>query len=271
MKRKIIIALAPVGGWGEGKNNPVSSDSIVLQVRQCAAEGAALLHLHSRDKSGKLSADTSYFDSIIDRISAEVPILIEASTGGLSLMTAQERCRPAENKKASFGSLNMGSLNFTDDVYQNSLPSIRMWIEKMRKAGVHPSLEIFDTGHLETALYLIREGILKPPYNFSFIFNCRWGMGYSYQLLNFLAARLPKQSSWGCIFAGNTDFSMHLEAAICGAHFLRVGFEDSVFIDGREAESNADLVTGLRQKLEILGFEIAALSEAKALLKAGAI
>ena len=266
MKRKIIIAVAPVGGWGTERNNPVLSDDLVRQVRQCADEGAAVLHLHSRDAKGQLSAGTSYFDSILDIISTEVPILIEASTGGLSQMTAEERCRPAENKKASFGSLNMGSLNFTDDVYQNPLPSIRLWIEKMRKAGVHPSLEIFDTGHLETALYLIREGALKPPYNFSFIFNCKWGMSYSYHLLMYLAARLPQQSNWGCIFAGNTDFTMHLEAALCGAGFLRVGFEDSIFIDGREAAGNAELVKELRLKLEILGFEIASLSEAKNIL-----
>ena len=269
MKRKIILAAAPVGGWGMGKNNPVLPEDLMVEIRECAMEGAALLHLHSRDKDGKLSADTSVLERIINEVSSNRLMLVEASTGGLSAMTDEERSRPVDIKSADFGSLNMGSLNFGDEIYRNALPSIRYWIEKMKKNGVVPSLEIFDTGHLETALALIKERVLNPPYNFSFIFNCNWGMRYSYRLLKFLESRLPEKSSWGCIFAGNTDFTMHLESAICGAAFLRTGFEDSIYIEGREAVKSSEIVRELRQKLEILGFEAAGLSEARERLISG--
>ena len=41
MNNKVIIALAPPGGWGAGRNNPVIPEDIAEDVIACAAEGAA--------------------------------------------------------------------------------------------------------------------------------------------------------------------------------------------------------------------------------------
>jgi 3-keto-5-aminohexanoate cleavage enzyme len=157
-------------------------------------------------------------------------------------------------------------LNFGEEVYQNSLQSIRYWISQLKKWNDHPSLEIFDTGNIETARYLIDQGLLDPPFNFSFIFNCRWGMIYSRNLLQYLISRLPKQSNWGVIFVGNTDFSQHLEALDLGAQIIRVGFEDSNILNGREALRNRDLVAGLKLELEHSGYRFRSIEETKRML-----
>lgn len=265
-KNKIIIAVAPTGGWGRGKNNPLSPEEVAGEVLGCAGEGAALAHFHSRDLSGELTADMKYFSKTVELIRSESDIILEASTGGLSEMTADERALPVHVPGADLGSLNMGSLNFGDEVYQNSLPDIRYWAELMSRAGVKPSLEIFDTGHLETALSMIKNGDLSTPANFSFIFDVKWGMPYDSNLLDFLISRVPQNCHWGALFVGSSNFEGHLEAAAKGASYLRAGFEDSREYNGIIAQNNIELVRALREKLESAGYQIVSISEAREML-----
>jgi 3-keto-5-aminohexanoate cleavage enzyme len=183
-------------------------------------------------------------------------LLIEASTGGLSGFTTEERGRPTTVEGADMGSLNLGSLNFGDEVYCNTPPAVDFWIKQMTPFSVKPSLEIFDTGHLFFARSLIDQGKLAPPYNFSFIFNVRWGMAFSADLLKYLRSQLPPKANWGVIFVGSENLDQHLVAADCGAGLIRVGFEDSALLDGRMVASNAELVSALRSELEKRKFTI---------------
>lgn len=266
MGRKISIAVAPTGGWGAGNNNPLTSSQIAEEVIGCVQAGASIVHMHSRDSSGSLTAGLEEFNATVEQITGAVDIILEASTGGLSDLSTAERVLPVSNPFAELGSLNIGSLNFGDQVYKNSLPDIRYWIAQMKEAGVKPSVEIFDTGHLETALNLIHEGLLVEPCNFSFIFNVQWGMRYDMSLLRYLVSRLPQSSCWGVIFVGSRDFSAHLEAAAAGASILRVGFEDSVACDGTIAVNNVALVAALKSALEQAGYDILSTEDTRSIL-----
>ncbi|MEE4167082.1 MAG: 3-keto-5-aminohexanoate cleavage protein [Desulfocapsaceae bacterium] len=254
MNKSVIIAVAPTGGWGAGRNNPLTPEDIASEVIASSNAGAAVVHLHSRDRAGRLTADMSFFNETIELIKQQSDIILEASTGGLSELDAVQRACPVGSRYAEMGSLNIGSLNFGDFVYRNSLPDVRFWIEEMARRGVKPSLEIFDTGHLETALHLIDEGLVEKPCNFSFIFNVQWGMKYDKELLSYLISRLPAESCWGTIFIGSSDFKPHLEAIGMGAASVRVGFEDSLEYNGRTAVSNGELVLALRDELEHNGY-----------------
>ena len=266
-KRPIVLAVAPTGGRGSGSGNPITPDELVKEVTACAEAGATVVHMHARDLQGELTSDTTLLDETAQRIKASCNILFEASTGGLSDMTAEERVRPAKLPVADLGSLNIGSLNFGDAVYANSLPDIRYWIQVMKEARVRPSLEIFDTGHLETALHLIQEGLVDLPCNLCFIFDIAWGMPYHPALLDYLVSRLPERSHWEAIIIGCNDFSTHIAAARAGASILRTGFEDSRTANGgRPARDNAELVKALRTTLEAEGFTIATPEEARRLL-----
>jgi 3-keto-5-aminohexanoate cleavage enzyme len=266
MKRKIIIALAPTGGWGKTENNPVDPQAIAEDVIRCVRSGASVVHLHARDEEGRLTTDLSAFNKTVQIIKESCDIILEASTGGLSSLTAAERVLPAGHAQAQMGSLNIGSLNFGDEVYQNSLKDVRFWIKTMAERKVKPSLEIFDTGHMEAALHLISEGLIATPCYFSFIFDVKWGMPYHSSILEYLKAQVPQDSRWGALMIGSTDFSKHIDAAHSGANLLRVGFEDSYRYHGSIAKNNDELVRSLRGELEAAGFAIATAPEARALL-----
>ncbi|HDK25717.1 MAG TPA: 3-keto-5-aminohexanoate cleavage protein [Candidatus Atribacteria bacterium] len=266
MTKKIILALAPTGGWGKDYNNPLEPEKIAKQVITCAEEGVSLVHLHARDSKGELTTDLSNFSKTIELITNECSVIIEASTGGLSSLTPQERALPLQNEKVELGSLNMGSLNFLDKVYINTVPDIRYWLQSMIKNRVKPSLEIFDTSNIAISDLFIKEGLINPQYNFNFIFNYKWGMSFSLPLLEVLKSMLPKESIWGAVFGGSSDFSSHLQASLQGATMVRVGFEDSRICNYGEAKSNLELVKEIRRELEISSFELADPEEARKLL-----
>jgi len=266
MKNRIILAVAPTGGWGKRYNNPVQPASIAEDVINCVKTGASIVHLHARDEQGELTTDLSAFSKAVSTIKQSCDFILEASTGGLSDLNAEERVLPTSNTNAEMGSLNIGSLNFGNHVYQNSLPDVRFWIESMTRYGVKPSLEIFDTGHMETALSLINEGIITLPCNFSFIFDVKWGMPFHPDLLEYLKSRIPEKSRWAALLINSTDFSNHIVAANAGASVLRVGFEDSYNYNEKTALNNTELVKALRVELEKNGFSIATVKEARAVL-----
>ncbi len=266
MNKKIILALAPTSGWGKDYNNPLEPEEIAKQVIVCAEEGVSLVHLHARDSEGELTTDLSNFSKTIELITNKCGVIIEASTGGLSNLTPQERAFPLQNKKVELGSLNMGSLNFLDKVYINTVPDIQYWLQKMIKNNIKPSIEIFDTSNIIISSSLIKKNLIKPQYNFNFIFNYKWGMSFSLSLVEVLKSMLPKESIWGAVFGESKDFSLHIQASLQGATMIRVGFEDSKICNNKEAETNLELVKEIRRELEISGFELADPEEARKLL-----
>jgi len=266
MNKKIILALAPTGGWGKDYHNPVKPEEIAKQVIACAEEGVSLVHLHARDSEGELTTDLNNFSKTIELITNKCGVIIEASTGGLSNLTPQERAFPLQNKKVELGSLNMGSLNFLDKVYINTVPDIQYWLQKMIKNNIKPSIEIFDTSNIIISSYLIKKSLIKPQYNFNFVFNYKWGMSFTHSLVEVLKSMLPKESIWGAVFGESKDFSLHIQASLQGATMIRVGFEDSRIYNYKEAGSNIDLVKAARRQLKKSGFKLASPDEARKLL-----
>jgi 3-keto-5-aminohexanoate cleavage enzyme len=143
--------------------------------------------------------------------------------GGVSDFSQEERIRPVYLKGAVLGSLNLGSLNFGDQVYVNRPSHVEYWIQEMNKNGVKPSLEIFDTGNLVYANSLVERGLIHPPYNFSFIFNVQWGMTYSAELLDYLKNQLPLNSHWGVIMVGFKGLSFTPGSRSKGSGFYKSG------------------------------------------------
>lgn len=266
MYPKIVLALAPVGGWGKGKNNPLTPEEIAQEVIECSQEGASLVHLHARNEQGQLTTDMNCFNKTTELIRKESSIIIEASTGGLSSLTPQDRALPLQNEHAENGSLNMGSLNFIDQVYVNRVPDIKYWIQTMKKYHVNPCMEIFDTSHIRIAYLAIQEKLINPPYQFNFVFDYQWGMCFSLPLLQVLVDMLPGNSRWGVVFGNNQDFKNHLKSILYGAYMVRVGFEDSLISNSQQANHNKVLVQGIRKEIEILGYQLATPEEAREIL-----
>ena len=267
--RKIIVAVAPVGKDIESPSiNPLTPEEVAKEVIACAETGASMVHLHVRDREGNQTEDITDFSRTLDLIRKSSDIIIQGSTGGLTNLTLEERCVALTDPEVEVASLNMGSVNFGEEVYINRLPDIRYWGRRMEEAGVAPELEIFEIGMIPVARKLIEEGVIKPPYHFNFCLGAHWAMPADPRCLFYLTSMFENGITWGLVHDSMNDFSLLATAIGLGATVVRVGFEDSVnFASGKVAETNKELVSRLTSLVHQIGFEVADPDEARELLE----
>jgi 3-keto-5-aminohexanoate cleavage enzyme len=268
--RKIIVAVAPVGKEIEAPSvNPLLPEDLASEIVACTNAGASMVHLHVRNQAGEQTEDLTVFTKTLDLIRQSSDIIIQGSTGGLTDLTLEQRCVALNDPRVEVASLNMGSINFGEDVYVNRLPDIRYWAERMRETLVVPELEIFAAGMLPTYMKLVKEQVLHPPYSIGFCLGVDWALPADTETLFFMKTMLPeKDVPWGVIHAGMNNFALLAMAIAMGASFVRVGFEDSVFFaPGKTAQTNAELVDGIVSLIHQMGYEVATCDEAREMLK----
>jgi 3-keto-5-aminohexanoate cleavage enzyme len=267
--RKIIVAVAPTGKNMEPPSiNPITPEDVARQVIACEKAGASMVHMHVRDKKGEQTEDITDFSATLDLIRQSCDIVIQGSTGGLTDLTLEQRCVALDDPRVETASLNMGSINFDEDVYVNRVPDIRYWARRMAETRVVPELEIFAAGMLPTYMQLVEEGVLKPPFSIGFCLGVRWALPAEPETLFFMKTLLPqKDVPWGVIHAGMHDFALLATAIGMGASAVRVGFEDSAFFaPGKAARTNEELVERIVSLIHQIGYEVATCEEARQIL-----
>lgn len=270
MKRKIVVTVAPVCHVGKpvpaGSKNPLTPEEIAADVAACAAEGASMVHLHVRDLTGEQTFDLTHFSRTLDLIASRSDIVIQGSTGGLSTLSLEERSVCLNEPRVEVASLNMGSVNFGESVYVNTLPEIRYWAARMREAKVVPEMELFDLSMVETCTKLADEGVLDRPmhYNFCLGTGTASNLSDTPRNLGYMVSLMEPGADWGLNNDSMKDLHMLGCAISMGASVVRVGFEDSFCYEpGKTAPNNAFLVRKLVELVRALGCEPAIPAEAR--------
>jgi 3-keto-5-aminohexanoate cleavage enzyme len=271
--RKIIITVAPVchveKPVPENAFNPVSPEDIARDVIDCASAGAGMVHLHTREENGEQTSDLTVLSKTLDLISAGSNIVIQGSTGGLADLSLEKKCVCLNEPRVEVASLNMGSVNFVETVYINTLSDIRYYAGRMRKNKIIPELENFDLSMVETCTRMADEGVLERPMHYNFCLGPGGASNLAANSRNiwYMQSLTEPGSHWGLTHDGMRDFSMLLAALSMGASVVRVGFEDSFwYAPGKMAKSNAELVERLAALVRELGLEPASPSEAREIL-----
>ena len=274
--RKIIVTVAPVCHVGkpilEGCKNPLTPEEITEDVLNCYRAGACQVHLHTRDLHGNPTFELDVFSQTIHAIRAQSDMIIQGSTGGLSDLSLADRCVSLNVPEVEIASLNMGSVNFGETVYINTMPDLRYWAKRQQEANVVPEMELFDLSHVECCSRLADEGVIRRPLHYNFCV----GPGGSSNLsatgrnLALLCALTEPGTSWGINHDSMKDFSILACAIGMGANAVRVGFEDSFYYaEGKCARTNAELVERLVTLIRAMGCEPATPSEAREMLEIG--
>ena len=270
--RKILVTVAPVGRDIQPPSiNPTTPQAVAEEVIACSRAGASMVHLHVRDNTGEQTEELTDYSATLDLIRKSSDIIIQGSTGGLTSLTLEQRCAAVNDPRTEVASLNMGSINFGEDVYINRLPDIRYWAGRMEKSRVVPELVIFAAGMLPTCSRLVEEKVLKPPYSLSFCLGYPWALPADVETLFFMRTLLPEPYlPWGIIHCGMPDFALLATALAMGASMIRVGFEDSVFYaPGKAARTNAELVERVVSLVRQIGLEVAGCDDARTMLGVG--
>ena len=147
--KELIICVAPYPGEKQEEKFP-SEMNVVQEVIGSYRAGASLAHLHVRDKNGLQTTNTDLFRDTIEKIHDSCPIIIEGSTGGMPEHTLEERCVSFTVPGVEMGSLNLGSINLWDGVYQNKVEDILFYAGELKKRRLTPFLNCFDLSHFST-------------------------------------------------------------------------------------------------------------------------
>ena len=266
--QKITVAVAPVGREVVPPSiNPLTPEDVAQEVIECARVGASMVHLHVRNRQGEQTEDITDFSKTLDLIRGSSDIIIQGSTGGLTTLTLEERCVSVTDPRVEVASLNMGSVNFGEDVYINRVPDIRYWAGRMAENKVVPELEIFEAGMIPEAQMLIDEGTLKLPFYYNFALGAHWAAPADPRSLFYLTSLLPAGAPWSVVHDDMQDFSLLATAIGLGASVVRVGFEDSaLYAPGKIAETNVELVEKMVSLVHRIGYEVATPDEAREML-----
>ena len=246
---------------------PISPRELGEEAARCAEAGASVIHLHVRKPDGSPTQDRAIFDEAIREIRSRCDVLVQTTTGGAVGMTGEERAQPLECAP-DMATLNVGSLNFGDDVFSNPFPLVRDLARRMRAHDIRPELECYDLGHLDNVALLVKEQLLDPPGHFDFVLGVRGGLGASEENLRLLVSRLAPGATWTVAGIGRHQLPMAKFSIQTLGGNARCGLEDNVYVSkGVLAKGSFELVAQLAGFAREAGRRTASADEAAAMLK----
>jgi 3-keto-5-aminohexanoate cleavage enzyme len=233
---QVVITAAVVGAEVMRTDTPYvpyTPREIADEAVRCAEAGAAVVHLHARHADGRPAHELALFFETLRLIRASCDVVVQVSTGGAIGMGVAERTEGL-GICPEMASLSCGSTNFGDDVFLNPWPLICDVAKRIAEAGAAAELELFDLGHLETALRVVREGHLGAlSHTYQLVLGVPGAMAARARTLTFCLDELRREEPLAHVSVaamGRHQLPMAGEALSRGAH-VRVGIEDNIFLE----------------------------------------
>lgn len=263
----LIIACAAVGAEVRPDQTPYLPYTPQLlgeTARAIRDAGASIIHVHCRNDDGTNTHSVARFREAQQAIRDRSDLIVQFSTGGAIGMSPEERSSVLE-LRPEMATLTCGSVNFGDDIFENSFPIMRGILRKMNEFGVRPELEIFDKGHIANARRLARERLLSFPQHVDLVLGVPGGLEATVQNLCDLVDDLPDGCTWSVAGIGRQQLPMAMAAIAMGGH-VRVGLEDNLYYSRGRLARNEELVARVARLAAEAGRPVATPDQARKLL-----
>jgi 3-keto-5-aminohexanoate cleavage enzyme len=244
---------------------PLTPEEIALDAARCVQAGASMVHVHARDGDGQPTLARSAFQETVRQIKQNAPeVIIQLSTGARAGKDWEARATPVR-LLPEMASFTTGSNNLPGIVYENAPDFIAFLAGVFKDTEVKPEIEVFETGMISNALFLVQKGLLTVPLHFDFVLGAPGAMPGTVRNLVFLVDSLPAGATWTVAGIGKAEFPLAAAAIAMGGH-VRVGIEDNLRLpDGRLA-TNTQLVETVVTMARAMGRAIARPDEARRIL-----
>ncbi len=285
---KTIITCALTGAQQGKDANPALPEQpaeIIASGLAAWRAGAAILHIHARDKIGKASSDVEIFRTIVEGLKdAGCEAVINLTTGGaIAGLALDERIRVVPELKPDIASYSVGGGSllgrydeaageWTGDRFVPLFSSHRD-LERVARIfqenNVRPELEIYHSGMLNNLAALHARGVLDEP----LLANIVMGIPgettkATVKNLLFMVEGLPPNTEWLVSAIGARNHFRMLGVVVAMGGHVRVGLEDNVYVaPGRLAKSNAEMVEKAVRILTELGAAVASAEDVRDILK----
>jgi len=247
---------------------PYTPEEIIQSSIGCWNAGASIVHIHVRDpETGLGTQDLELFRQVVGPLREKTDLVLCLTTSGIAGRNLPIEARLVSLElKPELASFDAGSINLGGGVFSNPPEFLDAAAEMMKKRGVKPEIEIFDSGMITTALRMRDEGKLVEPLHFQFVLGTPWGAPATPKSLLHLYEHIPENSTWSVIGIGKGHLPMSMMGLIMGGH-IRVGMEDNIYYkQGVLAKSNAQFVERIVRIAQVYGRDVASPNEARAIL-----
>ncbi len=269
---KLIITAAICGAEvtkEQNPNVPYTVEEIVREAKSAVDAGAAIVHLHVREDDGTPTQSHVRFQECTEAILKACPnVILIPSTGGAVGMTPDERLDSTNTTPIpEMATLDCGTCNFGDEIFDNTMPTMRAFGKRMIERGIKPEYECFEMGPLDTILTMARKGeVPGAPMQFNFVLWVPGCTPATVDNLCWLVKNIPAGSTWTSTGIGRHAFTLAAPTIAMGGN-VRVGFEDNLSLErGVLAKSNGELVDKVVRMAKLLGRPIATSDEAREIL-----
>lgn len=253
--RPVAIAVAPNGARrtrAEHPDVPLTPREIARAAAQSAEAGAAMIHLHVRDKSGAHTLDPGIYREAIAEIRREVRdrMIVQITTDSLGQYTPREQMAVVREVRPEAVSLALREL--CPDL--NAEAEFRDFLAFMKRERIAPQFILYDPADVVRFALLHERGTIpyqRPPVIYVLGRYLLEGRPEPPDLLPYLHAAQP-----GALFSCFMVCAFSAAEAACGlagallGGDVRVGFENNILLpDGRRAPDNAALIRAVADPL----------------------
>ena len=284
----IIIKGCLNGGRGreDNPNVPWTPEEVAQEAIRCYDAGACIVHIHARNPDGSASYYPSWYAEASAMIRAQCDLVLNYTTARRAGVPVDEVTgyllgtpNPVE-----MVSLNLGhGVRWPQDaetgkrqttMSPNSYEDICATLDACYQRGTFPEPAVHDTGMLNNAITLMREGNIKSSRYFLIEPGAHWGDGRqsmvgsprNYTQITDNIREFYPGATWLAHSNGDQTFVIGAIAIATGAH-LRVGMEDSPFLPNDPCPtSNAKYIEWAVNMARALGREPATPEQAREIL-----
>lgn len=287
MARKVIVTVAQTGafhGKDANPNLPITPQEIADSAYDCYNAGAAVVHIHARDKEGVSTNDPSVYNEIGSRIRAKCNIITQYSTApanragavaedGMKLLYDKDLVKPDMcSLDCSLISTSWNGRTFVHEWYREFLLK---YAGMMKEMGIKPELECFEPTSVEDVFSVLQPaGVLEEPVSLSFVLGMnrisQGAISFSEANLDFMISKLPKDRfvNFSTISIGGKNHVPGMAMTVLKGGGARVGMEDNIYYGpGELLKSNAQMVERAVRIIRELGLEVATPDEAREILQ----
>ena len=266
-----IVGVAPNGARKTKADHPVlplTADEIAREAAACHAAGAALIHLHIRDKAGKHLLDAEAFRAATEAIRREAgaDLIVQITTESVGIYLPGYQMAMVRDARPEACSVAIREI-VPGPPAEREAAAFFAW---MAAEGVVPQYILYTAEEVRRFADLRARGVIPGAAPFVLYVLGRYSTGHTSDPLDlapFLAAA-GRDCHWAVCAFGPKEGTVALTAAVLGGH-SRVGFENNLLLgDGRVAPNNAALVEQARRHAAAIGRLAADGAAARALLSA---
>lgn len=287
--RPVMIESAINGNQMRDRNPhvPWSPEEIATDAIEACEAGASLIHFHVRDTAtGAWVHDVPTYADTIRRIRAGCDAMLWPTlANGDDPAVRYEHmfglsADPAT--KPDLGLCDPGTVNLAgydpatkqlrgERTYHNSYESSRYFLKACQSLGLRPTVQVFDASFLRAALVFLEQGLLTEPLLIKFYLGGpRVPVGLPparASLEAYLHLLQGVRCHWFAGALGADIAPLIPDIVELGGH-VRLGFEDHLHADGPTPPwTNREIVLRAAQAIRALGFEVATVAQARAMVQ----